>query len=794
MPLQDAGDPAAPPEFKRQIFFDPAGWRARITDAFIAILAISLCGAATVIIVSIFVAPRLSVPVGPPSQPVAGSVVGKSFAPTPHELPIAVAQYPSELAPASKVMRLAFFSGDDGALLSLKQHVPDLDAVVPLWLGLRSGSKGTKLLINRKQNETLDWLREHANNVSIYPELTTDLNDSELLALFADAENRSALRDELVQYLSTYGLAGIVFDAARVPTSSCGNAAIFLRSLRSKLSEDNRKTFALVEPSAEGGCLREISSAVDYVISATHDENIERHSLGALSSQGWFEGRLRRLIAAVQPSKLIVTIGAFASDVSWAGSSTIIPVQRAWDILHRERARLELDGDLLNPTFAYVGKDGGEHRVWLLDGVTAFNQAKIAMTVPVAGIAVWRLGLEDPGVWHSIGRGRSPDAAALRALGRPEPGYGNYRFVEGALFSAGPDFVGHRTLVYDLNLGLVISEEITRPPLRGEQGIWRSSDPKAIALTFDDGPDPRFTGKILDILKDKGVRATFYVIGRQALGSPDLIRRIYAEGHDIGSHSFSHPNPFTIDSRRLQLELNATQRVFELTLGIQTHLFRPPYASTDFGYLDAGPQVIQTVTQLGYVIGGMDTELCDFCGVSVDWMVDDVMDGVFHQSGRIILFHDGGGDRRATLATLPILIDKLRAAGFHFVTMHEMGGLSREQLMPPWHPLAFLAAMETETWRKLSAVVRYLSERGPGVIIGTIVLGIARLSLIAILAISQFWRRSRQRDRSEPYRGSVDVLVPAYNEEKVVCKTVEFYLIVKHGQRAQGDRDRRRLN
>ena len=562
IPLQDPGDPA-PPNSKRQIFFDPAGWRARITDAFIAILAISLCGAATVIIVSIFVAPRLSAPVGPPSQPVAGFVVGKSFAPTPHELPIAVALYPSELAPASKVMRLAFFSAEGGGKLSLKQHVRDLDAVVPLWLGLRSGSKGAKLLIDREQNETLDWLREHANNVSIYPELATDLNDSELLALFADAENRSALRDELVQYLSTYGLAGIVFDVTSVPTSSCGNAAIFLRSLRSKLREDNRKTFALVAPSDEGGCLREISSAVDYVISATQDVNIERHSLGALSSQGWFEGRLRRLIAAVQPSKLIVTIGAFARDVSWAGSSTIMPVQRAWDILHRERARLELDGDSLNPTFGYVGKDGGEHRVWLLDGVTAFNQAKIAMTVPVAGIAVWRLGLEDSGVWHSIGRGRSPDAAALRALDRPEPGYGNYRFVEGALFSAGSDFVGHRTLVYDSNLGLVVSEEITQPPLRGEQGIWRSSDPKAVALTFDDGPDPRFTGKILDILKDKGVRATFYVIGRQALGSPDLIRRIYAEGHDIGNHSFSHPNPFTIDSRRLQLELNATQRVFE---------------------------------------------------------------------------------------------------------------------------------------------------------------------------------------------------------------------------------------
>jgi cellulose synthase/poly-beta-1,6-N-acetylglucosamine synthase-like glycosyltransferase/peptidoglycan/xylan/chitin deacetylase (PgdA/CDA1 family) len=770
----EAGQSTRSPESRRQVFQDPKGRRARITNIGLLMFSIALLGFVAVIAFGVLQAPFMPVPAMPAADPAGVPVPAKRVGPPASEPAISLAQDRSGPAGAPKQMRLGFAGLEEGNLLSLREHARDLDGIIPRWLALTSGSKGPALRIHRDQDEILNWLRENARDVSVYPELEIDLSDRELLGLLGDVGSRNALANQIEVYLRSRGLAGIVVNVTAIPDAVCGNMASLLRELRGGLRDDGRKVFIIVAPDARLGCLRPASDVVDYVIAATQDEAMERHRPGAPASQGWFEGRLRTLVASIPASKLVVTIGAFASDVSWTGDWTTIPVQRAWDILHREGARVEFDSSALNPSFAYAGTDGGQHRVWLLDGVTAFNQARAAMAMPIAGIAVWRLGLEDPSVWRVIGRGRKPDGDALRALEDVPPGYGNYRFVEGALLSAGPDVAGKRTLVYDPAHGLVVDEQIVSPPLRGELGVWRPSDPKAVALTFDDGPDPQFTGRILDILKEKSVHATFYLIGRNILNSPDLVRRMYAEGHDIGSHTFSHPDAFAIDIGRLEMELNATQRILEATAGVQTNLFRPPYASLHFGYLDAGPQVIQTATRFGYVIAGMDVESCDFCGISAEWIIRSVKHGVVDQHNQIVLLHDSGGDREATVAVLPGIIDELRAAGLHFVSTHELVGLPRGAVMHPWHPLAIVADVQAAVWRRLIAGAQWAGERWPDLMIGTAVLGVARLLLIATLAVVQFFRSPRCL--REPYQGSIEVLVPAYNEEKVVCRTVESLL------------------
>src|SRR2546426_11151260 len=101
--------------------------------------------------------------------------------------------------------------------------------------------------------------------------------------------------------------------------------------------------------------------------------------------------------------------------------------------------------------------------------------------------------------------------------------------------------------------------------------------PGKIALTFDDGPDPRFTPRILDILKEKRAPATFFVTGVAASGSPGLLHREYDEGHEIGNHTYTHPHFNQISRAQLEIELNLTERLFESTLGVKTLLFRPPY-------------------------------------------------------------------------------------------------------------------------------------------------------------------------------------------------------------------------
>ena len=101
--------------------------------------------------------------------------------------------------------------------------------------------------------------------------------------------------------------------------------------------------------------------------------------------------------------------------------------------------------------------------------------------------------------------------------------------------------------------------------------------PGKLALTFDDGPDPEWTPQILDILKDKHVPATFFVIGANVEAHPGLVQRVLAEGHEIGNHTFTHPNLADTPAAAVRLELNATQRLFQALTGRSMRLFRPPY-------------------------------------------------------------------------------------------------------------------------------------------------------------------------------------------------------------------------
>ncbi len=135
---------------------------------------------------------------------------------------------------------------------------------------------------------------------------------------------------------------------------------------------------------------------------------------------------------------------------------------------------------------------------------------------------------------------------------------------------------------------------------------------RKVALTFDDGPDPRYTPQILDALREANVPATFFIVGVNGELNPDLLRREVDEGHEIGNHTFTHPNISTISSTQFQLELSATQRLLASAVGRHSLLFRPPYA------VDAEPETIDQIrpiewaTEQGYLIVGMQIDPDDW--------------------------------------------------------------------------------------------------------------------------------------------------------------------------------------
>ena len=187
--------------------------------------------------------------------------------------------------------------------------------------------------------------------------------------------------------------------------------------------------------------------------------------------------------------------------------------------------------------------------------------------------------------------------------------------------------------------------------------------PKRIALTFDDGPSDRYTGEILDILKEYGIKATFFVVGVNAEKSPDLLRRIVAEGHEVGNHTYSHPHLQKMNQSTLAEELARTEALIEKIAHYRPTLFRPPEGVVTTS--------VKTAAQDGgyrLVLWSVDTR---------DWALNpvaNILQTVKRQAadGGIILFHDWVAGKSPTPEALRQVIPWLKAEGYTFVTVSEL--------------------------------------------------------------------------------------------------------------------------
>src|ERR1022692_405515 len=298
---------------------------------------------------------------------------------------------------------------------------------------------------------------------------------------------------------------------------------------------------------------------------------------------------------------------------------------------------------------------------------------------------------------------------------------------------------------------------------------------KVLCLTFDDGHDPRYTPAILDILRSHGVRATFFIIGANADQNIDLVKREYAEGHDIGNHTYTHPNIALVSEERAALELSTTQRIIENALGVSTVLFRPPYNA------DSQPQTPEEILPLlraqkaGYVTVGERIDPRDWVkGVSADEIVSEIRDELLSADdpGHVILLHDAGGDRAATVAALPRILEGLQSQGYRFVPLSELLGQTRAQLMPaPSGVEMRWAHIEGGAFDSQGALKKVIGM----LFLWAIYLTLARSLFYGVLAVAQKWRVRHARFGAA-FRPPVSVIIAAYNEEKVIVRTVESIL------------------
>lgn len=312
--------------------------------------------------------------------------------------------------------------------------------------------------------------------------------------------------------------------------------------------------------------------------------------------------------------------------------------------------------------------------------------------------------------------------------------------------------------------------EFTRsgPVLRLNAGgpASRSMPAKKIALTFDDGPDPTWTPKILDVLRRHRAHATFFVVGARVNEHPELVRRILAEGHELGSHTFTHADIAALPSWRRGLELTLTRNAIAGATGRQATLFRPPFSSNPAQLTDDDVAALRDAAAAGHIAVLADRD-------TVDWRrpgVDGIVTGATPQragEGAVVLMHDGGGDRSQTVAALDRLLPALDKQGYDFTTVSEGLGGPRSELAATG-----ATRVSGEALRYAQTGAGWLAAMMNALLLAALVLGVGRLVVQIAGARIHLRQVGRRRRRGVEILAPVSVIVPAYNEAANIAATV----------------------
>ncbi len=733
-----------------------------------------------------------------------------------------------------------YVNWEETSRASLRRHIGEITHLFPEWLHLnKDGTRFLDARDNIDRTDIGPYVKaHHVPIIPVLNNYVPESPGSENAAWSANAVHglvsnpaaRAKFIHNLKVVLLNNGWQGINIDFEQVAAADRNYLTEFMKELHNAFRPRGLLVTQDIEMDSDALDLERLALWNDYLIPMMYDEHSpgDEAGPGSIAGVGWTKEQLQSLFAKVPPSKVIVGMGGYAYDWKkgvWQSAaqlsyqSAVIQAKENQDPGDPNEGRVQIDPVSLNPYYTYHDDNGAEHVVWMLDATTAFNQWMVARPYAPQGYALWVLGTEDPSLWSVLGRthisgdiGADVDQGALDKLT-----YGRQSEVdfegEGELLEvlAEPND-GERTVKRDPRTGLITAETYQQYP--SAYVVRRYGyQPKKVVLTFDDGPDPNWTPQILDILKREGVHATFFVIGKNAQENPGLVAREWNEGNEIGNHTFTHPNLATTRRERTVLEISTTQRVIEAITGHTTTLFRPPYA------IDVEPQTggelrpIILASQFHFISVGEMNDPQDWNllkkgprGQMVPRTADDIVNSVVsnRDAGSVVLLHDGGGDRANTVAALPRIIEELKARGYRFITVADLRGMSREAMFPQISgrddPLVGIDKWVFLAWYAIALTLVTLFTL-------SVILGVSRQVFITGLALAQR-RRERVRDSLTPLsstwereapaehpdspspvlgrmRGGmrahyapwvVSVVIAAYNEEKVIERTVSAIL------------------
>ncbi len=719
--------------------------------------------------------------------------------------------------PASQVVlnsdegiRGAFYvQWDAASFSSLKEYYPQIDLLFPEWMHVLTADG--RLQAVTEFNNLYDVMDEKGKPRSVddkvMPFLKAEKAQTDVLPLvnnfdpvtnewrpeitaqfLANPAARQRFRGELMTFLATDQYKGITLDIEAFPEKSRADFRDLVQELYDELHAKGMKLYVAVPVNDKTFDYAGIARISDGLILMNYDQHYPGGEPGAVAGQDWFLSNLRDALKVIPKEKIICALGNYGYD--WAmkkGQKKGTPpeavhnvsVQEAWLEASDAATDVNFDDDAMNPHFAYLDDNNVRHDVWFLDGVTALNQMRAAHALGIYTFALWRLGSEDRSLWAVWDK--PYEAGAPAKLETVPPGQDVDIEGEGEILriDARPA-PGERQIKIDAN-HLVSDEIFKNLPQPYVVDMYGGTQRKVVAITFDDGPDPEWTPKILDILKQKNAKATFFLIGAEVEKFPGITKRIYNEGHEIGNHTFTHPDITGISKRYFEVELNLTERLFESKLDVKPVLMRPPYAIDEAPDTADEVRPLELAQDMGFITVGEKIDPNDWRDNprrSADEIAKDVLSNLPPcapgnlRCGNVILLHDGGGDRSQTVKALPLIIDGLQTRGYEIVLVSALMGKTRADVMPPIttneHWAARVDSLNFSLFGMVSSFIIFVFFVGDVLMSG-------RLVLVGALAIfDRFHRRKTRFDLN--YRPAVAVLIPAYNEEKVIEHTVRSVL------------------
>jgi len=671
---------------------------------------------------------------------------------------------PRKKSPGNEV-RLAFYTnGDPYSFASLELHAGQITHVCPEWMTVINGMGDLQVDADARLPKLAA-----SKGIALMPLLTNLVGDTwqpEAIENLAHGPQNRQERfiSNVLSVLRNAKAAGVVVDWEQIDPAYKQDIAGFIDKFADALHYDDKELWLCIQPGQELDYIdfENLSDNVDRFVAMLFDETSDIDPPGPLGSRSWFEGWLHVLLEGSDTKQWIIALGSYGYD--WTigeKKAELITFPEAMSRANNAKVEsAEIKAPSYNPYFYFEDGDK-EHAVWFLDVVTFLNELREVRD------ALYRLGSEDPSIWEalSVPRDFKLDNQTRKSLEILEGTDTITDVGDGEIVTVDESRSdGRRNLAVDPE-GYLAGKYLKFPefPTLYHQGAGGEHQ---VAITFDDGPDPRWTPQILDILKAANVKAAFFLVGVNAERYPGLVRRIVNEGHEIGNHTYYHPNLALCWPEHVRLELNATQLLLETITGRATTLFRPPYAA------DTSPSQLSELTplqiaqDLNYLVVLENIDPQDWAKPGADIILQRVKQQ--RRDGSIVLLHDAGGNRSQTVAALPRILEWLHTRGDTVVPLSTLLGTTRDAVMPPLtgagQPVARIVS--STGFRIYHATEEFF---WAFMIVAT---GLVVMRTLVVIWLASRFRRKVRGDFAEP----ISIVMAAYNEGRVIAETLRALL------------------